>query len=546
MKAHCGDDETTLTPQQIMVTMLQADRADPQLISIAAKANLPKLEDMTGIGLRPDKVMLKQHSPAGVDVSNMLVVESTMLGTSIDQMRAEKNIRNEKLSQLAVPVLRKVASLRSMDHNIAMAPSTIRDRRNITSDNESSIAGVPILELVRKLEDEKVINREDRLALTRALNDPDRHDFVILSLEDIELSSNLRFAVRRLKMLIHQNSAGLPTPSASSSSSSSTSLHTTSSTAASTAASDTILDLSIPNTTSNTGGFNSPENVRLMLSGSIDSPHGAHLVTQMEQHSHGKQQQLQPFSPQLNSPQSISPQLDDSPSKSSCSKNTVNSKKRRNSYDGHIDGLSVGEHSPRIAADALETISTLVGEAPVYFEPNCYGICSKISRRLHEFTLADAVHPNKIRHRKYAVLVGSGSCNPLTRMHMRSFFLAKQYLESQVGYVVLGSIVSPSHGVTVRERYRNHPLEIIPSPHRLAVAQLMVQGSKWLSVDPWEITRRRAMDYMSLLQHCRETLTEGFPSIEIKIVYICKENMVPKISPQAMRQENFGCISVCR
>ena len=54
-----------------------------------------------------------------------------------------------------------------------------------------------------------------------------------------------------------------------------------------------------------------------------------------------------------------------------------------------------------------------------------------------------------------------------------------------------GSLLSPAHGATVRERYRTNPSEILPSPHRLAVAQLLVQNSKLLSVDPWEITRRR-------------------------------------------------------
>ena len=36
--------------------------------------------------------------------------------------------------------------------------------------------------------------------------------------------------------------------------------------------------------------------------------------------------------------------------------------------------------------------------------------------------------------------------------------------------------------MTVRERYRTHPNEILPPPHRLAVAQMLVQNSKWLSV----------------------------------------------------------------
>ena len=143
--------------------------------------------------------------------------------------------------------------------------------------------------------------------------------------------------------------------------------------------------------------------------------------------------------------------------------------------------------------------------------------------------------------------VGGGSFNPLTRMHLRTYFLAKQCLEAKYGYVVLGeyashvfyssiscvwiilatfcvvrsghnsfshgislispwfayfsnnlsntlcsgSLLSPAHGATVRERYRTNPSEILPSPHRLAVAQLLVQNSKLLSVDPWEITRRR-------------------------------------------------------
>ena len=72
-------------------------------------------------------------------------------------------------------------------------------------------------------------------------------------------------------------------------------------------------------------------------------------------------------------------------------------------------------------------------------------------------------------------MLGSGSMNPLTRMHLRTYFLAKQALEMRYGYIVLGSILSPGHGSTVRERYRFNPSEIIPSPHRLAMAQLLVQ-----------------------------------------------------------------------
>jgi hypothetical protein len=56
--------------------------------------------------------------------------------------------------------------------------------------------------------------------------------------------------------------------------------------------------------------------------------------------------------------------------------------------------------------------------------------------------------------------------------------LPSQYLEAQQGFAVLGSLLSPAHGVTVRERYRTNIKEVIPSPHRLAVAQLLVENSK--------------------------------------------------------------------
>jgi nicotinic acid mononucleotide adenylyltransferase len=131
-------------------------------------------------------------------------------------------------------------------------------------------------------------------------------------------------------------------------------------------------------------------------------------------------------------------------------------------------------------------------------------------------------------------------------MHMRSYFLAKQHLEQVGGFVVLGSLLSCAHSSTVRERYRFHPSEIIPSPHRLAIAQLLVQESKWLSIEPWEITRRRAMDYISLLDHTAATLNEHFNGIEFNVIYLCKGNMIPKISPLALRNGNYGVVCVCR
>ncbi|KAJ1430226.1 hypothetical protein B484DRAFT_449007 [Ochromonadaceae sp. CCMP2298] len=218
--------------------------------------------------------------------------------------------------------------------------------------------------------------------------------------------------------------------------------------------------------------------------------------------------------------------------------------------------LGAGGHSgPGVGADedkdededinTFAAIQEVVGDAPLYSGPDCFrNVLEKAALRLCDFQ--QRYDPARMGRRKFAVLVGGGSFNPLTRMQLRTFFLAKQCLEAKYGYVVLGSLLSPAHGATVRERYRTNPSEILPSPHRLAVAQLLVQHSKLLAMDPWEITRRRAMDYLSLLEHSQSIIAQQFPQTEIKVLYVCKPNMVPKLSPSALQKQNFGLVTVCR
>lgn len=57
----------------------------------------------------------------------------------------------------------------------------------------------------------------------------------------------------------------------------------------------------------------------------------------------------------------------------------------------------------------------------------------------------------------------------------------------------------------------------------------------WLAVDPWEVTRRRIMDYMSVLEHAKEVCHETFPGHagDITILYMCQASQVTtgKLSP---------------
>ena len=197
----------------------------------------------------------------------------------------------------------------------------------------------------------------------------------------------------------------------------------------------------------------------------------------------------------------------------------------------------------QIFGDDSSLSGSSIGQEPsiVYAHPDNYNVTAKILKRLNE------LKSSGVEALKYAVLIGSGSFNPLTRMHLRRYYVAKQYLEnSHLSYTVLGCLLSPAHATSVRERYKTNSNEIIPGPHRLAMAQMLVEDSSFISVDPWEITRRRPMDYQSHLEHTSEMLKSQFPVIEIKVLYLCKASMLFKLSPQFVRENNYGCVCVAR
>ena len=327
-------------------------------------------------------------------------------------------------------------------------------------------AGVPVLELIRKLEDEKMLSKNDRLQLNIVLNDALRKDGCVRILRDIELGSNPKFALKRLKMFIYQHGSGEP----------------------------------------NSKMQNAVKTISsLKPSISIETS----SVNLEEQYSSTNQ----------------------------------NNQANKESEDKD-DDKSVAMSVQSMISDTRSTLSKVVGNSPVYAGPGHAHVCMKIGRRLRDFLIK--YDPSKMGVRRFAVIVGSGSCNPLTRMHLRTYFLAKQYLESRSDMVVLGSLLAPAHISVVRKRYRTCQSEILPCPHRLAIAQLCVQDSKWLSIDPWEITRRRAMDYLSVMEHSAEMLKSCFPNIDIKVVYLCKPNMVPLLSSAAFKTGNYGCVTVCR
>ena len=198
----------------------------------------------------------------------------------------------------------------------------------------------------------------------------------------------------------------------------------------------------------------------------------------------------------------------------------------------------------------------------VPFQSFIHKVLVKIALRLRE------LGPSSTREK--VILVGSGMYNPLHRLHLRMFYLARQFLEvreallkrsrhstvlippfafSSQGksrFEVLGGIVSPCHPTAVRQKFRQRPKEIIPPKHRLAMARLSVGDSAWLTVDPWEITRRRVLDYLSVLDHVREIIDEAFPQEKIRLIYLVDGNSLPKLSVPALQERRCNCLCICR
>lgn len=148
--------------------------------------------------------------------------------------------------------------------------------------------------------------------------------------------------------------------------------------------------------------------------------------------------------------------------------------------------------------------------------------------------------------RTQVILVGSGAYNPIHKLHLRMFYIARKYLEEHTEFDVLGGLISPHHATEVRSRCRQRPREIIPPRHRLAMARLAVGDSNWLTVDPWEITRRRTMDYLSVLEHVQQLFETCFAELPVKLIYLCGSDVLMKLSPDDLRDRGYGCLCVCR
>ena len=125
------------------------------------------------------------------------------------------------------------------------------------------------------------------------------------------------------------------------------------------------------------------------------------------------------------------------------------------------------------------------------------------------------------------VLLSTGSYNPIHRMHVESFYLARRALEER-NLLVVGAFLSPSHDSYVRSKLGDH--DCIGTEDRLNMCQLSIDAQQgqdvgsqpFLSLDAWESSScSHPIDHNKVTLSLREYLAQHFPNESIRVVYLC-------------------------
>lgn len=367
-----------------------------------------------------------------------------------------------------------------------------------------SAAGIPVLEVVKRLEEEKLITKEDRMGLQDALYSSDvvRREEIVKSLCDVELSMNSRFAIRRLKAVIHQNGGGeissryrnsmssigddssrimnanavglvppLVLKIGSSKSNSSKNIKPTNSSLETSTISppkESSASARLSNEINNSQGTNhyfvgagnklyidpgiiKGSNSNNQQISNITTGNKISIVNSTIEHQSGMQIKVSTRSGansvsygtannNVNNSSKPSPTIVDytsavnnNPLLLSDNSGKQQQQQSKFKYYNSIEPMKliVATQSGNDDDLLLENMNTqnaihqVVGKAPLYSAPgDNFNVLSKISIRLQAFY--DKYDASKMGPRRFAVLVGGGSYNPLTRMHLRTYFLAKQ------------------------------------------------------------------------------------------------------------------------
>lgn len=153
------------------------------------------------------------------------------------------------------------------------------------------------------------------------------------------------------------------------------------------------------------------------------------------------------------------------------------------------------------------------------------------------------------------VIVACGSFSPPTYLHLRMFEMAKDAVDAEEKFEILGGYYSP-----VSDTYKKSGLA--PAIHRVRMCELAVdQTSSWLMVDPWEASQPDYTRTALVLEHFDEHLNgaggialQDGTKKRIKIVLLAGGDLIESFGEPGVWSEpdlhiilgRFGCLIIER
>mmetsp|Transcript_6920 Transcript_6920/g.10894 ORF Transcript_6920/g.10894 Transcript_6920/m.10894 type:complete len:256 (-) Transcript_6920:41-808(-) len=129
------------------------------------------------------------------------------------------------------------------------------------------------------------------------------------------------------------------------------------------------------------------------------------------------------------------------------------------------------------------------------------------------------------------VLVMCGSFNPITFMHLRLMEVGRDWAERQLGFHVIGGILSP-----VNDAYWKPGLQA--ACHRLRMCELATVDSDWIATDTWEAQQASFVRSLLVLEHVRLEVGRVVANGDIRVKLMSGADLVESmLIPNVWQQD---------
>ena len=126
------------------------------------------------------------------------------------------------------------------------------------------------------------------------------------------------------------------------------------------------------------------------------------------------------------------------------------------------------------------------------------------------------------------VLLTTGALNPIHRGHVTMFDRARDTLESEYGFDVVGGFLSPSHDTYLSGKYlsgKHRDETFFPAAQRLALCAAATKDHPFLAVASWESSvSGRWPDFPEVTATLERVLHERFSGEGIGVIYLCGQD----------------------